>query len=175
MPDLDAAHEQRWPVLRGALLDQGVRGVFAFPIMVMSVCVGALDLFRSRPGPLDGVVPGRGAPGRRARHHAAARPHVIGRAGRSDEQDEQDEQASETTDRPESSLAEADRVEVYQATGMLISALGVDADEALVRLRAHAMATDQSASQVARAIVERRLMLRPGRSGPHGDGRGSRR
>ena len=49
---------------------------------------------------------------------------------------------------------------------MLISALGVDADEALVRLRAHAMATDQSASQVARAIVERRLMLDRDAPGP---------
>ena len=50
-------------------------------------------------------------------------------------------------------------MEVHQATGMLISALDVDAAEALVRLRAHAIATDQTASQVARAIIERKLML----------------
>jgi AmiR/NasT family two-component response regulator len=50
-------------------------------------------------------------------------------------------------------------VEVYQATGMLISHLDVDATEALVRLRAHAIATNQTASQVAVAIIERRLVL----------------
>ena len=55
-PDLDAPQEQRWPMFRGALLEDGVRGVFAVPIMLASVCVGALDLFRSRPGPLEGNV-----------------------------------------------------------------------------------------------------------------------
>jgi hypothetical protein len=35
----------------------------------------------------------------------------------------------------------------------------VDATEALVRLRAHAIATGQTATQVAVAIIERRLVL----------------
>ena len=56
-------------------------------------------------------------------------------------------------------LADMDRLEIYQATGMLISQLEVDADEAMLRLRAHAIGTGQTASEVAWAIVERRLVL----------------
>lgn len=56
-------------------------------------------------------------------------------------------------------LASLDRVEVYQATGMLMAALGVDQTEALVRLRAHAYARGRTAAQVAAAIVGRRVSL----------------
>jgi AmiR/NasT family two-component response regulator len=51
------------------------------------------------------------------------------------------------------------RAEVSQATGVLIAQLGIDAAEALVRLRAHAYATDRSAIDVARDILDRRLVL----------------
>lgn len=52
-----------------------------------------------------------------------------------------------------------ERVEVYQATGMLIGALQVDSTEALVRLRAYAFVHSMTASDVAWAIVQRRLAL----------------
>ena len=45
---------------------------------------------------------------------------------------------------------------------MLMAQLGIDAAEALVRLRAHAYATDRSAIEVARDILDRRLMLEDG-------------
>jgi AmiR/NasT family two-component response regulator len=51
------------------------------------------------------------------------------------------------------------RVEVSQATGMLVAQLGVDPAEALVRLRAHAYTTGRSATDVARDVLERRLKL----------------
>jgi hypothetical protein len=51
------------------------------------------------------------------------------------------------------------RVEVSQATGMLVAQLDVDPTEALVRLRAHAYATGRSATDVARDILDRRLRL----------------
>lgn len=184
VPDLDSPHEQRWPVFAGAVLDDGIRGVFALPVMITSACVGALDLFREAPGPLhgdqlagallaaelatlplldliadtgdiDGIggiggignidVEGAGEPG------GEADPGGAGGWGR---------------------LADMDRIEVYQATGMLISQLDVDAAEALVRLRAHAVATGQTASQVAWAIVERRLVLE--RDDQDGTGRSRR-
>lgn len=63
-------------------------------------------------------------------------------------------------------LADMDRIDVYQATGMLISQLDVGPAEALVRLRAHAIATNQTASQVALAILERRLVLERDHDGP---------
>lgn len=154
VPNLDSPREQRWPLLRGALLDDGIRGVFALPIMITSVCVGALDLFRSAPGPLEGDA----LAGAMVAAELASAPllnliaEVVG-------VNDHDETFARSMEIGPEHLAELDRVEVYQATGMLIAALDVDAAEALVRLRAHAIATGQTASQVARAIVDRRLML----------------
>lgn len=147
VPDLDSPSEQRWPVFTGAVLEDGIRGVFALPIMVTSVCVGALDLFRAAPGPLhrDQLAGALLA----AELASASLLAVIADGG------EDAGVGEDEWDR----LAEIDRVEVYQATGMLISQLDVDAAEAVVRLRAHAVATGQTASEVAWAIIERRLVL----------------
>jgi hypothetical protein len=65
-------------------------------------------------------------------------------------------------------LASLERVEVYQATGMVMGQLDVGPIEALARLRAHAFATGRTASEVAWLIVERELVLDSDRS-PHGD------
>ena len=51
------------------------------------------------------------------------------------------------------------RAEVSQATGMLVAQLEVEPAEALVRLRAHAVATGRSATDVACDILDRRLRL----------------
>lgn len=51
------------------------------------------------------------------------------------------------------------RVEISQATGMLIDQLDVDPTEALVRLRAHAYVTGRSATEVARDILDHGLRL----------------
>jgi hypothetical protein len=154
VPDLASPHEQRWPLLKGALLDDGVQGVFAVPITIMSVCVGALDLFRSEPGPLEGDA----LAGAMLAAELATAPlldFIAGAVGVNAD----DEALIRSMEKGPDHLAELDRVEVYQATGMLISALDVDSTEALVRLRAHAIATGQSAIEVAKAIVERRLVL----------------
>lgn len=58
-----------------------------------------------------------------------------------------------------SQLASLERVEVYQATGMIMAELDVGSTEALLRLRAHAFAHGLTASEVAWTIVERRLIL----------------
>jgi AmiR/NasT family two-component response regulator len=49
--------------------------------------------------------------------------------------------------------------EVHQATGMVSVQLGVSMDEAFVRLRAHAFADGRTLRDVARAVVDRRLLL----------------
>ncbi len=66
--------------------------------------------------------------------------------------------AGETADRWEQ-IASLERVEVYQATGMIVGQLDVDPAEALVRLRAYAFAQGLTASEAAWAIVERRVSL----------------
>lgn len=153
-PDLAAPGEQRWPLLTEALLDEGIRGVFAMPVRIMSVCVGALDLFRSDPGPLDSDA----LAGAMVAAELATAPLIDLIAGAVGPEGDEEALVRSMQSEP-NHLAELDRVEVYQATGMLIAALDVDGTEALVRLRAHAITTGQTASEVARAIIERKLML----------------
>ncbi|WP_248812061.1 ANTAR domain-containing protein [Frankia sp. AgPm24] len=57
------------------------------------------------------------------------------------------------------------RAEVHQATGMAMVRLGVSAQEALVRLRAHAFAVGLTVDEVAGEVVARRLRLDGGRLG----------
>lgn len=47
-----------WPRLARQALDRGVRALFSFPLLAGSMQLGALDLYRSRPGPL---TPGQAA------------------------------------------------------------------------------------------------------------------
>lgn len=153
VPDLDSPHERRWPAFAGAVLDDGIRGVFALPVMITSACVGALDLFREDAGPLlDEEIAGAFLAAELA---SASLLHLLSSGSDSDLDDDLLARGEEGW--PE--VADLDRIEVYQATGMLIAQLDVDAAEALVRLRAHAIATNQTASQVALAILERRLEL----------------
>lgn len=58
------------------------------------------------------------------------------------------------------------RAEIYQASGMVAIQLRIPAAEALLRLRAHAFANDQSLSAVAADIVARRLRLDDDRNEP---------
>lgn len=164
VPDLADPAEQRWPAFSAAVLESGVRAVYALPVSAATAPIGVLDLFRSAPG----LPSAQDLSGGLLAAKLAALP-LLDLLGGQQERDRGPDQDAV------SELAALERVEVYQATGMLISALGVDANEALVRLRAHAMATDQTASEVARAIIERRLMLDRDAPGRTGDGGRSRR
>jgi hypothetical protein len=160
-PDLDSPHEKRWPGFSGAVLGEGIRAVFALPIHVTSVSVGALDLYRHRAGPLseDHMAGGLLA----AQLATLPLLELISGSPTEGVDNGSDEDGWER-------LADIDRVEIHQATGMLIAELDVDAPDALVRLRAHAIATGQSASEVAWAIIERRLVLERDTHGRGGGG-----
>jgi hypothetical protein len=165
--DLREPGEQRWPVFGRAVLDSGVRAVFALPVAIAQSAVGALDLFSRRPGPLSSG----GLDGGLWAAQLASLPLLDLMSA-----DVDWVAAGEGGDGWEQ-LASLERVEVYQATGMIIGHLDVDAVEALVRLRAYAFAQGLTASEAAWAIVDRRVILdeeesfRPptdaGRDGPH--------
>ena len=165
-PDLDSVHEQRWPIFTEAVLGDGIRAVFALPVMLTSACVGALDLFRAEPGPLRGDELAGGL----LAAELATLP-LISMLSQAAVIDAVDDTVSATNTELSDALLEMDRVEVYQATGMVMAQLDVDAAEALVRVRAHAVATGMTASQVAWAILEQRLVLERddhgGREGRH--------
>jgi hypothetical protein len=145
--DLDDAREQRWPALTGAFLEHGVRAVFALPIAVSATFVGALDLYRRRSGPLDEPCLSGGLWAARL----AARPLLDLMSA------DVDWRAAGDSEAGWDQLASLERVEVYQATGVLIAALGVSPVEALVRLRAYAIGQSLPISDVAYAVLDRRL------------------
>ena len=161
--DLDLPTEQRWPAFTDAVLGDGMRAVFALPVMMASVCVGALDLFRQVPGPLGGDELAGGL----LAAQLAGLPLLDLMTATATT-----EATGLPADEPWARLVEFDRLEVHQATGFLIVQLGVSPTEALARLRAHAVATGQTATEVARAIMGRRLVLdRDGGVQKHGDTR----
>lgn len=149
VPDLGAAGEQRWPALRPALLDTGVRAVFALPVTVASSCVGALDLVRHRSGSL----PWETLAGGLLAAQLAAVPLLDLMTAPVDW-----ERVGQSRDGWEQ-LASLERVEVYQATGMVMAALEVGPAEALVRLRAQAFARGTTASTLSWDVIERRVPL----------------
>lgn len=147
--DLANPNDARWPAYGPALLAHRIRGVYAMPVLVAGEYVGALDLFCAEPGrlrteQLAGAV---------AAAELAAIPVL--------DLMNADLQAA-VSDPNSDAWAELNalsRAEVSQATGMVMAQLGIDAAEALVRLRAHAYATDRGAIDVARDILDRRLRL----------------
>jgi hypothetical protein len=147
--DFNDPAEVRWPAFSQALLDSGVRAVFALPVAIARDHVGALDLFRRKSGSLTK----QGLTGGLLAAELAAFPLLDLMTGDLDW--DSAAQGGDGWDQ----LASLERVEVYQATGMIIGALGVGPAEALVRLRAHAFAGGMTASEVAWAVVERRLSL----------------
>ncbi len=148
-PHLDGPGEDRWPALTQAFLGHGIRAVFALPVIVASTTIGALDLFRHSGGPLDGsaMTGGLWAAG------LAALPLLDLMTSQTDWHEAANDQDGWDQ------LASLERVEVYQATGMIVAALSISPADALVRLRAHAISRDLTASAVAYQVLDRRLDL----------------
>jgi hypothetical protein len=152
--DLDEADDLRWPAYRPAVLALGVRAVFALPVTVASSYVGVLDLFRNAPGPLSGDQ----LTGALLAAELAALPVLDLMTA------DVDWTALGNFDDSWSQLASLERVEVYQATGMIMGQLDIGPAEALVRLRARAFAQGMTASELAWQVVEGHLSLRGDRS-----------
>jgi hypothetical protein len=132
----------RWLAFTPAAVDAGARAVFGFPLRVGAIRIGALNLYRDSPGPLDDD------------QHADALV-LAGVAARA--------VLTMQADAPPGMLGAAlevgsdFRFVVHQASGMIAAQLEVDVGEALVRLRAHAFAHDRPLTAVAQDVVTRRL------------------
>lgn len=142
VPDLASAAVP-WREYAAAARDQAVGAVFAFPLQVGLQRVGAMDVYRDAPGPLtDGSMS-------RAVTFAETALDGLLRAR---------ESASSADALVDIS---ATRFEVYQAQGMVMAQLGVGADEALLRIRAHAFVSEQALADVSREILTGRVRLEP--------------
>ncbi|MFJ9728448.1 GAF and ANTAR domain-containing protein [Streptomyces sp. NPDC101209] len=145
-PDLSRPPDtRRWPLFSVQAIKSGAQSVFSLPLAGAGQALGTLDLYRRAAGSLTGahlrtalLVADAMTLAVVALDHASPAPEgvVTWLAG-----------------------AEADREEVHHATGMIMVRLGVSAEEALLRLRARAFAQGRTATEVARAIVDRTMDL----------------
>ncbi|WP_375497618.1 GAF and ANTAR domain-containing protein [uncultured Jatrophihabitans sp.] len=147
--DLAQDEASRWPAYGPAMLRHDIRGVFAMPVLVAGEYLGALDLFRAQPGPLDGEH----LVGALVAAMLAELPLLDLLAG------DLHAAANDPDTSAWTELNTITRAEVSQATGMLVAQLEIEPAAALMRLRAHAYAEGRSATSVARDILARRIRL----------------
>src|ERR1700730_6963186 len=141
-PDLADPVTSRWPAFGPPALAAGARAVFGFPLRVGAVRLGALNLYRDRPGPLTDdqyedalllagvaaqavlVLQAHASPGKLAAElEAGADFHYV----------------------------------VHQASGMVAAQLEVSVGQALIRLRAYAFGHGRPLTKVAQDVVARKL------------------
>lgn len=144
--DLSGAEPaDRWPVFTAETAKLPVGSLFAFPMQLGAITVGVCTGYRRRTG-----LPSPGQLAALLRGVDVATVSLLAaRAGAAD--DELDVAWLDGHD--------GDRRVVYQAIGMLIVQLAVDAEQAFTRLRAHAFAEGRTIDAVAAEIVARRLRL----------------
>ena len=145
--DLEAA-AARWPVFAPAAAGLGVRAVFALPLRIGAISVGALLAHRATAGPL--------ADGALADAFALADAVTILLLHRQSTGVDR-EGGADGGPQPGWAPPATYRAEVHQATGMISVQLGVSLAEALVRLRARAYGDGRLIAEVAADVVARRL------------------
>ena len=140
VPDLSAT--TTWPGYAPAAHLHGVRAVFAFPLQIGAARLGALDVYREHTGSLTQTALSRAL----TFAEVAMQGLLDGGTGTSGGADLFDD-------------LQGNRFEVYQAQGMIMAQLDISAEEALMRLRAHAYARELRAIDVAHDIIARKLTL----------------
>jgi len=143
-PDLAGPASRRWFAFTPPAVRAGVRAVFGFPLRVGGVRLGALNLYRDRPGALNGD------------QHAdalviadvTARWVLEAQAG-----------APRDAVAAELEMGADFHFTVHNAAGIVSVQLGIGVTEALIRLRAFAFSSDRLLKDVAEDVVMRRLRL----------------
>jgi hypothetical protein len=141
-PDLAEPAVPRWLAFTGPAVEAGARAVFGFSLRVGGVRIGALNLYRDRPGQLTDE------------QHADAlvMAGIVAQAI-----------LVLQSDAPPGTLARAleagadFQYVVHQAAGMVAAQLDISVGQALIRLRAYAFGNDRPLKEVAHDVVARRL------------------
>ncbi len=143
-PDLADPRLPRWLAFSPAAVAAGARAVFAFPMRVGSVRVGALDLYRDRPGVLsddqhaDALVMADVAAQWVIDMQADAPPGTVAH---------------------ELELGADFHFALHNAAGMVAVQLDVSITEALIRLHAVAFSSGRPLGEIAEDVIARRLRI----------------
>ena len=140
-PDFQGRSSHIWPAFSEAIREDDVGAIFAFPLMVGPLRLGALDLYSTRPLQLSDLHA----------QQSAAFASVISRLVLHRALSQVGRDTAAETESPFS------RRTVHQATGMVLAQLNLPPDEARLVIQAHAFAVGRSMQEIAEDIVERRL------------------
>ena len=142
--DFAGAEHPAWPMFAQAVRDDSVRedigAVYAFPLTVGALEIGAVDLYALHPRRLTSEEVS----------DASALAEVASWQVLRQILADQESGIDTRTDR-------TSRREVHQATGMVLVQLNISADDAALLLRAHAFSSGRSVLEIANDVVERRL------------------
>ncbi|WP_020076874.1 GAF and ANTAR domain-containing protein [Cryocola sp. 340MFSha3.1] len=140
-PDLRRRPQQQWTSFTPAAIEAGVGALFAFPMLVGPLRIGAVDMYAREPVALDEA-------------HTQAATKLAEAAGRTLLKRALDTMGREE---PAEDANPFSRRVVHQATGMVLAQLDVSADDARMVIQAHAYATDRSMMEVSRDVLDGRL------------------
>ena len=136
-PTIREAEHARWPSFSAAIRDQGISSMFAFPLAVGPLRIGAIDLYSASPTTLDGKHT------RQADAMAAVvSRHVLRRALNTLGRDHDD-----------AGNAYSRRL-IHQATGFVLAQLDLTPEDARLVIQGHAFAAERSMMDVAQDIVD---------------------
>ena len=137
-PDV-RVHNGRWPAFSAALQNENVGAIFAFPMTVGTLRVGAVDLYNTDPGELSPLFVAQAT-----ELTAALSRYVLRRALR---------QAGSSEVEGEGHA----RRTIHQATGFVIAQLGVSADDAYLLLQGQAFSEGRAMSELAADVIAHRF------------------
>jgi transcriptional regulator with GAF, ATPase, and Fis domain len=139
-----AEMERRWPTFAAAAAESGYASVHAIPMRLRDTTLGSLNLFRESEGALN-------------RDDALAAQALTDVATISILQQRSLEHANLAQQQLQRALDS--RIVIEQAKGFLAQTHRIDMDQAFAKLRAHARSNQELLADVARAVVERRLVI----------------
>lgn len=148
VPDVDVPDgigAGRWPAFIDAVAEGGVRAVFALPLRIGAIRLGALDLYRSSAGPMSSDQLSAAL--------SAADAAALALLGL-----DLEEGPGSGNGAPMSTIHQR---EVHQATGMVKSQMDVSINDAFLMIRAYAYSSGRPLIDVARDVVNRRLRFPP--------------
>lgn len=139
-PDLQHSRERLWPALVESLRTERIGGVYAFPMSVGSLRMGAIDLYHADPQELDEQDVSRASAVAAALGRYVLRRALL-RAGEVE---------------PEEDRSAFSRRLVHQATGYVVAQLGVSAEEAVLLIQGQAFSAGRPMRDVAQGILDGR-------------------
>ena len=135
---------ERWPVFAAHARERGIGAVFAFPLHLGSICVGAFEVCRTQSGKL-------------TREQLVDLSHLTSLATSALLLMQAGLEDADLLDLLEAS--DPHQLRVHQAIGMAAQQASVSLADALALLRAYALANDLSLMEAAEHVVTRKIRM----------------